>query len=79
MVDIAQQEKTAERVAEMRRMVGAKNDNSLSRMLGVAPPVISKVKHGKLPIGAALIVSLHEETGMSTKEIKARLGLMQMK
>lgn len=64
-----------DKVAEMRRMVGAKNDAVLSRMLGVAPPVISKIKHGVLPIGAQLIVSLHEETELGTKEIKERLGL----
>jgi len=62
-------------VAEMRRMVGAKNNAELSRILGFAPPVISKVNHGTIPIGPPLIVSLHEETGLGTIEIKARLGL----
>jgi len=69
----------AEKVAEMRRIIGVKNDAALARALGVMPPVISKIKHGKLSIGAGLIISLHEETGMSTKEIKARLGLTQSK
>jgi len=68
-----------EKVAEMRRMVGAKNNAELSRVLQVPPPVISKINHGKLTIGAAIIISLHEETGISIKEIKTSLGLAQSK
>lgn len=53
------------------RMLKAKNDAQLSRALGVAPPVISKTRHAVLPVGAALVVKLHEATGLSTREIKS--------
>jgi len=75
MVGIPRAGVHTEKVAEMRRMVGAKNNAELSRKLHVPPPVISKINHGILPIGAGIIVSLHEETGISIKEIKASLGL----
>ncbi len=48
-----------------------KNDAALSRMLGVAPPVISKLRHGRLELGATLVINIHETTGMSIREIKA--------
>jgi len=79
MNNVVRKDVHSERVAKMRLMVGAKNDSALSRVLGVTRPVISKIKHGNLSVGAALIVSLHEETGMGTKEIKAILMLTGIK
>ncbi len=52
-------------------MVNARNDAKLSRALGVAPPVISKTRHGRLAVGAALILKIHEVTGLSAAEIKS--------
>lgn len=51
-----------------------KNDAALSRLLGVAPPVISKMRSGKLKIGATMLINLHEKTGMGIKEMKAICG-----
>ncbi|WP_295756094.1 hypothetical protein [Undibacterium sp.] len=50
-----------------------KNDAALSRVLEVAPPVISKIRHGALPVGPTLLISAHEESGLSIKEMKAVL------
>jgi len=50
-----------------------KNDAALAKALKVAPPVISKVRHGKLPLGAAMIIYLHEFSGLSVKEIKTAI------
>lgn len=36
------------------------NDAALARTLKVMPPVISKLRHGKLNIGPALILRIHE-------------------
>ena len=54
-------------------MVKAKNDAQLSRALGVAPLVISKVRHGRLPVGATLVIKIHEVTGMAVADIKAHI------
>jgi len=54
-------------------MVKAKNDAQLSRALGIAPPVISKVRHAHLPVGAALVIKIHEVTGMAVALIKSHI------
>ncbi|MFZ6720614.1 hypothetical protein [Undibacterium sp. Ji49W] len=51
-----------------------KNDAALSRLLDVAPPVISKIRHHRLPIGASLMISMHEASGLSIKELRALMG-----
>jgi len=47
-----------------------KNDAHLSRFLTVAPPVICKVRRGRLPMGASLMIRLHEETGLTIREMR---------
>ncbi|WP_317201462.1 hypothetical protein [Janthinobacterium sp.] len=38
---------------------GLKNDAGLARALKVAPPVISKQRHGQLSIGATMVLNIH--------------------
>lgn len=52
-------------------MLKAKNDAQLSRALTVAAPVISKVRHARLPVGAALVIKIHEATSLAVREIKS--------
>ena len=47
-----------------------KNDAALSRALEVPPPVISKIRHRKLSIGPSLLIRMHEESGMSIRDLK---------
>ncbi len=47
-----------------------KNDAALSRLLEVAPPVISKIRHHTLPIGATLLLRMHEESEFSIRELR---------
>jgi hypothetical protein len=51
-----------------------KNDAALSRALEVAPPVISKIRHHKLPIGASILIRMHEVTNLSIRELKELMG-----
>jgi hypothetical protein len=51
-----------------------KNDAALSRLLTVAPPVISKIRHGRLPVGASLLIRMHEETNLSISELRELMG-----
>lgn len=53
---------------------GLKNDAGLARLLEVAPPVISKIRHKHLPVGATLAVAMTEETGLSIADIAAILA-----
>lgn len=50
-----------------------KNDAALSHKLVVAPPVVSKIRHGYLNIGSTLIIRIHELTDMPIADIKSRL------
>jgi plasmid maintenance system antidote protein VapI len=51
-----------------------KNDAALARKLEVAPPVISKVRHYRLPVGASLLIRMHEVTGMSIRDLRNLMG-----
>jgi len=51
-----------------------KNDAALSRVLEVAPPVISKIRHRRLPVGASMLIRMHEETGMTVRELRDVMG-----
>lgn len=53
--------------------LGLKNDAALCRVIEVPPPVVSKLRHGRLPIGPSLLIRLHEETGWSTRKLKSFL------
>ena len=37
-----------------------KNDAALSRVLEAGPPMISKIRHRKLPVGTSLLIRMHE-------------------
>ena len=50
-----------------------KNDAQLSRKLGVPPPVVSQMRHRKLPVGATMLLRMHEESGLSISELKELL------
>lgn len=52
-----------------------KNDAALSRMLGVAPPLLSKVRHRRLPVAPALMIQIHDATRLSIDEIRGLMGV----
>ena len=51
-----------------------KNDAAFSRKLDVAPPVISKIRHHQLPVGASFLLRLHEISNVSIKDLRALMG-----
>lgn len=51
-----------------------KNDAALARALEVAPPVISKIRHRRLPVGASLLIRMHEMTDLSIRELRNLMG-----
>jgi hypothetical protein len=58
----------------LRERMKLKNDAALSRALEVAPPVISKIRHRTLPVGASLLIRMHEVTEMSIRELRDLMG-----
>ena len=51
-----------------------KNDAALSRALEVAPPLISKIRHRHLPVGASLLIRMHEVSDLSIKDLRHLMG-----
>jgi hypothetical protein len=51
-----------------------KNDAALSRALEVAPPVISKIRHRTLPIGATILLRMHEVSDFSIRELRSLMS-----
>ena len=51
-----------------------KNDAALSKALEVAPPVISKIRHRRLPVGASLLIRMHEVSDLSIRELRTLMG-----
>jgi len=51
-----------------------KNDAALSRALEVSPPVISKIRHRRLPVTASVLIRMHEVSELSIKELRELMG-----
>lgn len=52
-----------------------KNDAELSKKLGIAPPVISKIRNNKLPVRSTLILRIHDVFKIDIAAIKDAAGL----
>lgn len=48
-----------------------KNDAALCRVLDVHPPVISKIRHRQIPVGPVMLIRIHEESGISIRDLKS--------
>jgi plasmid maintenance system antidote protein VapI len=59
---------------ELIKKLNLKNDAALSRVLEVAPPVISKIRHRTLPIGATILIRMHEVSDFSIRELREMLN-----
>ena len=56
-----------------------KNDAALCRLLEVSPPVISKVRHKRIPVGASLLIRMHEVSGLDIKDLRHLMGDRRVK
>jgi hypothetical protein len=56
------------------KKLSLKNDAALSRALEVAPPLISKIRHRRVPVGASLLIRMHEVSDMSVRELRDLMG-----
>lgn len=51
-----------------------KNDAALSRALEVDAPVISKIRHRRLPVGASMLIRMHEVSKLSIEDLRSLMG-----
>jgi hypothetical protein len=59
---------------EAMRVLNLKNDAALARVFDVAPPVLSKIRHRRLPVGASFMLKCHEIAGMTLPTIRSYVG-----
>lgn len=50
-----------------------KNDAALARAAQLTAPAVSKLRHGRLPITPAILLKLHDYTGLSIEQLRALL------
>ena len=55
----------------MLQILKLPTDAALARKIGVNPPVISKIRGRTLPVGATMLIKLHEATDMPIRELKS--------
>ena len=53
----------------LKRESEIKSDSALARALKVKPPVISKMRTGRLKVGVELILRIHLQTDMPVRDI----------
>ena len=58
----------------LQALLGAKNDRQLAVRLGVQPSQICKIKKRRLAVSPTLLISMHEETNMSLRQLRALMG-----
>jgi hypothetical protein len=51
-----------------------KSDAAMSRKLDISAPILSKIRHGLLPVGASILIRMHETTGLTISELQAAVG-----
>lgn len=72
--EFATQEAQNDLINKIIKSKGLKNDAGLARLLEVAPPVISKIRRNRLPVGATLAIAITEKTDLSIADITATLA-----
>ena len=56
------------------RTYKVKNDSALANLLGVLPPVVSKIRSGHAGMGDTILLAVHEVFEMPIKDIKGMLN-----
>lgn len=59
---------------QLRLHLNLKNDAALAASLEVAAPVISKIRNLKLPVGATILIRMHEVSEISIRDLRALMG-----
>jgi transcriptional regulator with XRE-family HTH domain len=47
-----------------------KTDAQLARAIGIPHPIVSRLRHGKIPVSAGILLKLHDTTGLTVDELR---------
>ena len=67
---MSEKKNAAKLLDTLRERCQIKSDAALARELDIKPPIISKLRSGHSPLGASVILRIHEHLGMPVKEIR---------
>lgn len=56
------------------RILKDSNDRQLAKRLSVQRSQICKVRKRRVPVASSLLISMHEETGLSLRQLRALMG-----
>jgi transcriptional regulator with XRE-family HTH domain len=58
----------------LRAQFGLDNDAALARRLRVRPPTLSKVRTRRVGVSAALLIAMHEASGLTIRDLRWLMG-----
>jgi hypothetical protein len=58
----------------LRKKLQLKSDAELARLLDLTTSLTSRIRNGHLPVGASVLLRMHEISGLSIAELKSLLG-----
>lgn len=58
----------------LRDKMQLKTDMELADRLLVGKALISKLRHHQVPVGAKVLIRMHEASGLSIRELRAHMG-----
>ncbi len=58
----------------LREQLDVTSDVALARLLEIPPPVLSKIRHNKLAVGASVLLRMHDLTGISIRDLRYLMG-----
>jgi hypothetical protein len=61
-------------VDHLRDLLRLDNDVALAHRLRVRPPTLSKVRRQRVAVSPALLIAMHEATGMAIAELRRLMG-----
>jgi len=56
-----------------------RNDAAMARALNVTPLDIVQIRRSRLPVGASLLIRMHEVTGISIRDLRNLMGDRRIK
>ena len=58
----------------LKDLMKLKNDAALSIALDIQPPVLSKIRHYRMPVSGAVLLRMHEVSNVSVTDLQAMMG-----
>lgn len=59
----------------LNSVLGLRNDAALAKALQIHPAVISKIRHGKVPVSAEVVLRIHDVTDIPIHQLRAWMGV----